>query len=207
MKKTGLIYFVWLQSIMALLLCGVSFAKGDIEAGKSKTQTCVACHGKKGISDNPIWPNLAGQHASYLLKQLMDYKKGEHRYDATMAAMVAPLTQQDMEDLAAYYASLPKAEGTAPKKYIKPGEQLYRGGDISAHITACIACHGPNGMGNSQANFLVLSGQHAPYVIAQLQLFREGKRSNDLNAIMRDISKRMSKEDMESVAYYIQGLH
>lgn len=172
-----------------------------------KAALCVACHGQQGISLNPEWPNIAGQHASYLRKQLQDFKQGKTRSAPTMAAMVSTMSEEDMGMLAAFYANQPVAEGSTPEKYLKRGEQLYRGGDFKKKITACIACHGPKGTGNAQAGFPALSGQHAPYTIQQLQLFKTHKRSNDLNAIMQDISARMSKKDMAAVAYYIQGLH
>lgn len=182
-------------------------ADGNYQAGLEKSSTCVACHGPKGISTNPEWPSLAGQHASYLLKQLRDIKQGHGRDAPVMIAMVANLSEQDMADLAVYYAAQPLPKGVVPKKFLKLGEQLYRGGDYSQHITACIACHGPKGTGNAQAGFPVLSGQNAAYTVLQLQQFKDKKRSNDLNSIMRDISARMNKEDMEAVANYVAGLH
>ncbi|MCC5792734.1 MAG: cytochrome c4 [Legionellaceae bacterium] len=199
MKKTG-----WLLTLFFSVHCA---AAGDIAAGKAKTEACVACHTESGNSSNPIWPNLAGQHAGYLYKQLQDYQKADGRDNEVMRGIVANLSAQDMADLAAYYASLPVAEAATPEQYVERGEQLYRGGDRKAGISACIACHGPRGKGNSQAHFPLVSGQHAAYTIEQLQLFKEGKRHNDLNAMMRDISQRMSPEDMEAVAYYMQGLH
>ncbi|MDI9818963.1 MULTISPECIES: cytochrome c [unclassified Legionella] len=191
-----------------VLLCPLTInAAEQPNTIKEKTALCVACHGEKGISLNPQWPNLAGQHAQYLLKQLQDYKKITPRNDPTMTGIVATLTEADMAELASFYAQQPLPEGTTPEKYLDRGEQLYRGGDFDKHITACIACHGPRGTGNAQAGFPVLSGQHAAYTIAQLQAFKEKKRLNDLNHIMQDISERMSQDDMEAVAYYIQGLH
>ena len=124
-----------------------------------------------------------------------------------MAGIIATLSEQDMADLAAYYAQQPIHEGTTAKKYIKRGQQLYRGGDMTTHVTACIACHGPRGTGNAQAGFPVLSGQHAPYTISTLMAFKKKERTNDLNHIMQDISANMSQEDMEAVANYVQGLH
>ncbi|WP_419419894.1 c-type cytochrome [Legionella sp. D16C41] len=173
----------------------------------AKAATCVACHGPEGNSTNPLWPNIAGQHALYLEKQLYDFKKVTTRNVPVMTTIAATLTDADIKELSAYYAKLPLAQNTTPQKFVKRGEAIYRGGDLSKHITACIACHGPRGTGNNQAGFPVLSGQHAQYTISQLQAFQQKKRSNDLNEIMRDISHRMSPEDMEAVAYYIQGLH
>ncbi|HAZ7573606.1 cytochrome c4 [Legionella sp. PATHC032] len=195
---------------LVLILCSSSviFAQENPqEAGQSKSTVCIACHGPQGISTNPEWPNLAGQHEKYFVKQLKDIKEGKSRSAPTMTAIIANLTEQDMNDLAAYYAKMPIPEGSTPKKYLKRGEQLYRGGDLNKHIAACIACHGPKGSGNAQAGFPLLSGQHAAYTVMQLQAFKDGKRTNDLNQIMRDISSKMSPEDMEAVAYYIQGLY
>ncbi|STX27652.1 cytochrome c4 [Legionella beliardensis] len=182
-------------------------AADNTTVAPAKAATCVACHGPQGNSTNPLWPNIAGQHASYLEKQLYDFKKVKTRDVPVMTTIAATLSDQDIKELAAYYAKLPLAQGATPQKYVKRGEAIYRGGDLNKHITACIACHGPRGTGNAQANFPVLSGQHAQYTIQQLQTFKEGKRSNDLNEIMRDISNRMNPEDMEAVAYYMQGLH
>lgn len=174
---------------------------------QNKATVCSACHGAKGISSNPEWPNIAGQHEKYFIKQLQDYKQGKQRNAAGMTAILATLNEQDMDDLAAYYAKMPVAQSTTPKEFLQRGEQLYRGGDFNKHITACIACHGPKGTGNGQAGFPVLAGQHATYSIMQLQAFQEGKRTNDLNHIMQDISKQMSLEDMEAVSHYIEGLY
>jgi len=195
--------------VFILVLCStfIVHAAANPQAGEQLAAVCVACHGAKGISSNPQWPSLAGQHAAYLAKQLQDYQQGKTRSSAIMAPMVANLKEQDILDLADYYANLPLPEGQTPQKYLTRGEQLYRGGDFSKHITACIACHGPRGTGNNQAGFPVLSGQQAVYTMQQLEAFKRGTRSNDLNAIMRDISKRMGKKDMEAVSYYVAGLH
>lgn len=168
---------------------------------------CNTCHGKKGISSNPKWPHLAGQHKEYFIKQLKDMKQGELRKAPTMTAILATINENDMDDLASYYAKMPLAQGSTPERFVHRGEQLYRGGDFNKHITACIACHGPKGTGNAQAGFPVISGQHATYTVMQLIRFKKGQRTNDLNHIMQDISKRMSKEDMEAVSHYIEGLH
>lgn len=193
--------------LFGLLISMTAFASGDMEAGKAKASVCAACHGEKGVSNNPIWPNLAGQHESYLIQQLEDYKAGKERDNASMTGMVANLSPQDMADLAAFYHQQPIAEGVASEAGLKRGEQLYRGGDFSKGITACIACHGPRGRGNAEAKFPMVTGQHAQYAVDQLLAFKSGKRKNDLNGIMRNIASHMSKEDMEAVANYMQGLH
>ena len=199
-----------MKKLLFFLLLGVFFAgntASNPELLKKNAMACTACHGDKGISVNPDWPNLAGQHARYLLKQLNDLQKGHDRQSVVMVQPLSTLTPPELEDLAVYYAAFPTAAGVTPEKYLKRGERLYRGGDFDKHITACIACHGPKGTGNAQAGFPLLSGQHAAYTILQLQAFKENKRSNDLNSIMRDISARMSTSDIEAVANYIAGLY
>ncbi|GGI87537.1 c-type cytochrome [Legionella impletisoli] len=192
-----------------LFLCCslLAFAEGNPEAGKEKASVCAACHGPTGVSNNPEWPNLAGQHADYLIKQMKYFKEGKKRSSPLMTPVMADLTIQDMEDLAAFYTAQPRARLTTPKQYVKPGELLYRGGNFEKHITACIACHGPQGLGNAEAGFPVLSGQHAIYNIQQLEAFKSGKRTGDLYDMMHDIANRMGKEDMEAVSYYLSGLH
>ena len=182
------------------------FFTGSLVA-QDKTALCAACHGSEGISANPQWPNLAGQNSTYFTKQLKDMIAGTHHAASVMAGIVASLTPQDIDDLATYYAKMPGAQGVTPKIYLKRGEQLYRGGDISKHITACIACHGPKGTGNAQAGFPLIAGQHADYTIAQLNAFKAKSRTNDLHHIMQDISSKMNDEDIEAIAHYIEGLY
>ena len=172
-----------------------------------KTALCTACHGPNGNSTNPEWPNIAGQHSPYINKQLHDYKKGTTRNAPAMTAIVSTLSDKDISELANYYSKLPVMEGKVPEKYLQRGEQLYRGGDLDKNISACIACHGPKGTGNAEAGFPLLTGQHAPYTILQLEAFKNKTRKNDLNGIMQDISARMDSDDMKAVAYYIQGLY
>lgn len=195
--------------VIFLSLCSIfpSYSAGVYQTGQEKSKVCAACHGPNGISTNPTWPNLAGQHLQYLTKQLNDFKQKAVRNSAIMTPLVANLSEQDISDLSVFYSKQKLGEGSTPEKYLSRGEQLYRGGDMDKHITACIACHGPKGTGNAQAGFPVLSGQHAAYTITQLQEFKTKKRSNDLNSIMQDISSRMSTEDMEAVANYICGLY
>jgi cytochrome c553 len=185
----------------------ILFAQENKMSEGNKAIVCTACHGQQGNSTNPEWPNIAGQNTKYFVKQLKDMKDKSLRDAPTMSALVATLSERDMDDLAAYYAKMPLAQGSTPEKFLKRGEQIYRGGDFAKRITACIACHGPKGTGNAQAGFPVLSGQHASYTVLQLIAFKEGKRKNDLNHIMHDISSRMNQDDMEAVAHYIEGLH
>lgn len=187
------------------------------QSAPEKVKLCGVCHGPTGFSLNPQWPNLAGQHTRYLIKEMQDYKKGVTRNVPMMTAVMATVTEEEIAELAEFYAQQ-KLPATPPGKennekqllnnfpLLAKGEQLYRRGNFAKHIPACIACHGPQGLGNEQAGFPVLAGQHALYISQQLQGFKTQARRNDLNYIMRDISARMSEEEIEAVAYYIQGL-
>ncbi len=199
-----------LVTILLVASCiATSFAGGDIQRGKEKSATCVACHGSDGNSVNPAWPKIAGQNQRYLLQQLKLFKKGEKggRNNAVMYPIVEALSEQDMQDLAAYYASQTVTLGVAKAKGLNRGQQLYRGGDLDKHITGCIACHGPKGLGNNEALFPALRAQHADYVIAQLNAYKKGTRQSVENNIMQSIAKRMDENDMAAVANYIQGLN
>ncbi|NKB47015.1 MAG: c-type cytochrome [Legionellales bacterium] len=185
-------------------------AAGDVERGKQLATTCAACHQADGNATQLDWPKLAGQHPAYFIRQMQLYQLGQQeggRYDPVMSGLAATLSEQDIEDLAAFYASQTVAVGTTDPKWLPRGEQLYRGGDIQKGIPACIACHGPNGQGNEQAGFPVLTGQNPGYVIEELEEYKEGERQSDLYGIMRTIAKRMDQEDIQAVAHYIHGLH
>lgn len=182
----------------------------DINSGAQKAQhLCASCHGATGETPINSWPKLAGQHQVYLLKQLNDYQLGPTgtRNNPIMFSIVQQLTPADLINLTAYYAGQSKHYDAAESQYLQRGQQLYRGGDLIKGITACSACHGPDGTGNATANFPALAGQHAAYIITQLQAFQHGMRRNDPNNIMRDIAARMSLDDMQAVASYIAGLH
>ncbi|WJW75462.1 c-type cytochrome [Thiohalobacter sp. IOR34] len=177
----------------------------DAAAGKEKAAMCASCHGADGNSVNPEWPKLAGQHAKYLAKQLADFKAGR-RSNALMAPMAVGLSPQDMENVAAFFASQAKKLGEADPKLVDLGEKIYRGGNKTTGVAACMACHAPNGAGNPAANFPALAGQHAKYVENQLKAFRDGSRSNDAGKMMRGVAARMTDEEIAAVASYVQGL-
>ncbi|MCW5589352.1 MAG: cytochrome c4 [Legionellales bacterium] len=181
-------------------------ANGNVENGKKLAAACGACHGMNGVSNNPLYPNLAGQSQRYTYLQLQAFKKGANggRVNPLMNGMAANLSDQDMQDLGAYFASLPAGHGETAANLATLGETIYRGGNLDKHIPACMACHGPDGKGNDEAGFPALAGQHAEYVLAQLQAYAKGERGKNM---MSDISARLSKEEMEAVASFIQGLH
>lgn len=193
-------------TIAAVWIAGPAQAQGDAAAGQAKSAVCAACHGADGKAIQPSYPNLAGQHASYIAKQLTDYRDG-NRVNALMSGQAANLSDQDILDLSEYYAQMPKIEGVATEDNLTLGMNIYRGGITAAGVAACAACHGPAGMGNPTAVWPTLSGQNAQYTADQLRYFRSGERANDSNAMMRGVSKRMTDEEIDAVANYIAGLH
>jgi len=186
---------------------------GDATAGKAKSAVCAACHGADGNAPVNIYPKLAGQNAEYLYKQLKDLKLGmtsggsEGRMDPVMSGMAMALSDQDMKDLSAFYASLNMSEGTTSEDVVDAGTKLYKAGDAERGIPACAACHGPRGNGTSLAGFPKISFQHPEYIKAQLEKFRSGARNNDQNGMMADISKKLTDQDIEILSKYLGGLH
>ncbi|WP_316366491.1 c-type cytochrome [Candidatus Thiodiazotropha sp. CDECU1] len=198
----------WLITATIALSIGfnLAHAAGNADEGKNQSAICAGCHGADGNSPiNPLWPKIAGQHPRYIEKQLKDFKSGA-RTDPTMAPMALPLNDQQMADLAAYFSSQPRQIGKAAADQVSAGEALYRAGNSETGVVACMACHGPAGSGNPQANFPAIAGQHAAYVEKSLKDFRDGKRTNDASNMMQGVVTRMSDEEMAAVAQYIQGL-
>lgn len=180
---------------------------GDPVAGQGKTAVCSACHGPDGNSLVPIFPKLASQGERYLLKQLHDIRDGK-RVVLEMTGLLNPLTDQDLADIAAYYAGQKGSVGNAYPDLGAHGEALFRGGKLEEGMPACMGCHSPDGAGLAAAGFPHLSGQHADYIKKQLAAFREGDRSNDGDTlVMRTIASKLSDKDIEALAAYIQGLH
>jgi len=193
-----------------------ALAEGDIAAGAVKSATCVPCHMADGNSVAPIWPKLAGQSASYMVKQLKDLK-AKRREDPTMGPQAALLTEQEMRDLAAYFSTQVIAPGSSNQPaLLNAGEQLYRKGRIKARIIACTGCHGQNGKGNHGllqsigaspvAEAPAIGGQHAMYVVKQIKAFRDGTRTNDVGKTMHNLAKEMSDDEIAAVAEYITNL-
>lgn len=181
---------------------------GDPEAGAQKTETCVACHSTDGNSTVGMWPKIAGQYESYLVKQLFEYRKGPEgdRYEPSMFGMVQGLSDQDIYDLAAYFSQQKMTDGMTQGQYLERGQKLWRGGDLAKGITACAACHQSQGLGNELAKYPRLRGQNAEYTADQLKKYRSGERKSDMNGIMRMIAAKMSDEDIDAVSSYAAGL-
>ena len=195
---------------LAAAMLAASVASGQDKPPAVVNQVCAACHAADGNSVAPANPKLAGQFAEYLGKQLRDFKsQGSNapaRQSAVMNGMVANLSEADMKSLAAYYASQAyKPSAAADKDLAALGQKLWRGGDAVHGIPACAGCHGPAGAG-IPAQFPRIAGQYAEYIAAQLTAFREGKRTNDLNGVMRGVAAHMNDGQMRAVAEYAAGL-
>jgi cytochrome c553 len=201
-------------------------AAGNSAAGKGKASSCGGCHGENGNSAMPTFPKLAQQHSSYLLNQLHAFKDGS-RIDAVMAPMAMALSDADMLDIAAYYSAQSISVNPAPtlppddnadeavdenkaketlKNLLIVGSNLYRNGNLTSEVSACIACHGPAGEGNKPAAFPALRSQHSDYLIKTLTDFKSGARSNNPDNMMVMIAKKMSDEEIKAVSYHISTM-
>ncbi len=181
-------------------------AKGQEIAGK----VCAACHGPDGNSPLPVNPSLAGQHPEYLYKQLSNFKpkdgKPAERNNPIMAGNVAGLSDDDMKNVAAYYASqTPRPRAARDAELVKQGQLIYRGGIAAKSVAACASCHSPNGAG-LPAQYPRVAGQHAEYTATQLKAFRSGERKNDPNGMMRTVAGKLSDRETAAVSEYIAGL-
>ena len=198
-------FWILAATISATLVSASALPAPSVEAGHTKAATCQACHGATGNSTNPEWPSLAGLGADYIAEQLNNFKTGK-RASPVMMPMSVNLTADDMADLGLYFDSLTNTGLEADPSYWQAGEKLYRGGDEARGIPACMACHGATGKGNEPAKFPALRGQQSAYVVKQLTDYASGARATGPNGIMQTIAKRLSPEDIRSVASYLQGI-
>lgn len=179
--------------------------KADLAKGQEvSNKVCAACHTNDGSRGSPANPIIQGQHPEYLAKQLADFKSGK-RVNPIMQGMAAPLSDADMKNVSAFYASKQPKPGFAKRKdTVALGEKIYRAGIPDKHVPACAGCHSPSGAG-IPAQYPRLGGQHADYIAAQLQAFRDHKRTN--NAPMQEVAAQMNNDEIAAVADYIAGLH
>lgn len=203
---------------MSLFVAANLQAQGNADAGQGKTTLCAACHGPTGNAISPLFANLAGQGQKYLLKQLQDIQAGD-RTVVEMTGMLAAFNDQDLADIAAYYASQDvKIAGSAEitsdaydldaTAMLELGESIYRNGNLEKGVPACSGCHSPTGSGNSPAGYPRLGGQNRDYLVKQLQNFRGNLRTNDGDTrIMRGVAENLSDLEIEAVTNYIAGLH
>ncbi|TPG06470.1 cytochrome c4 [Rhodanobacter glycinis] len=181
---------------------------GDATAGQAKAAVCGACHGMDGNSSDAQYPKLAGQSEQYIVRQLTDFKAAK-RQNPIMMGMAAPLSQQDMHDVGAYFASKTPLPGVADQALVEHGQTLFRQGDATRGIPACMACHSIDGRGNPGAKYPQLTSQHAQYIQATLKSWHDGTTWGDdaQSQIMPAIAKQLSADDIAALASYIEGLH
>lgn len=200
-------------AVLAGLSGGVCAQEAKPDAAKGQaiaSQVCAACHAADGNSVAPANPKLAGQIPEYVHKQLSNFKprgdKKPERENAVMSGMVASLSDADMRNVAAYYASQKlKPAAARSKELAAAGQKLYRGGNAASGVPACSGCHGPDGAG-MPSQYPRVAGQYAEYIEAQLKSFKSGERANDPNRMMRGVAERMSEKEIKAVAEYIAGL-
>ena len=204
-----------LAALLALVVTApAAHAKGNAEAGATKAAVCTACHGPNGNSANPEWPVLAGQNVAYVSEQLKLFRAG-HRFNPIMYPLAVALSDEDIDDLSAYFSRQTPAGGEADPATWQAGAALYRAGDRKRNIPSCTSCHGPVGLGNPGSGYPALRGQHATYTMKQLGDYaaearyvdQTGAKTKSKNGhMMTSIAKRLSADDVKNLASYIQGL-
>lgn len=180
---------------------------GDPVAGKDKSDLCQGCHGERGLSSEPMIPHLAGQYASYIAKNLRNFQTGLRTHQI-MSAMAATISDADLDDISAYFASQPRMKGDGPGPNSEVGKNLFMNGDMERNVVACIFCHGVNGKGLAATNptFPVIGGQQEGYLRGQLLNWKHGDRANSPGGIMNIIAQKLTNPEIESLASYISGL-
>ena len=181
---------------------------GDAEAGLAKSAVCGACHGMDGNSIDKSYPKLAGQNEAYIARQLALFKSGT-RMNPIMMPFASMLSEQDMHDVGAYFATQETLPGVADEQYVARAQELYRGGDAKLGVPACMACHGPDGRGMAGTGYPHLAGQWSEYVDATLTQWKAGTTwSDDVNGrVMPAIVAQLSASDIAALSSYVNGLH
>lgn len=181
-------------------------AGGDAHKGESIASNCAACHGHDGNQTTAqTIPKLAQQLEPYIVKQLHDFKSGA-RQNSIMSSMASTLSEQGMNDVAAYFSSLKMgSDKVTDKSLAQEGKKIFAGGVAKGSVPACGSCHGAKADG-MPPTFPRLAGQHAQYIVAQLKNFKSDGRANDPNGVMRNIASKLSDHQMEAVAEYLTGL-
>jgi len=195
-------------SLMAVISLSVA-AQGDPAAGQAKAAICAACHGTDGNSMLAQWPKLAGQHAAYLTRQTNLIKQGA-RPVPEMVGIIAAVSEQDIEDVSAFFASQNRTGGVADEAQVNTAQRLWRAGNAESGVPACMACHGPAGEGNPLSGYPALAGQHSVYTASMLKRFRSGENWGEKDSsshVMMGAAAELTDEEINAVSNYIQGLY
>ena len=196
-----------LRLLIILAASLVTIGAGNADSGKDKVATCAACHGQDGNSMVGLWPSLAGQNVNYLVRQLQHIKSGK-RPITEMIGSLDNFAQEDLEDIAAFYASQNNAIGQAASDKVELGRKLYYSGSLEKGVPACTACHSPKGEGNSPAGYPLLSGQQSDYIAKALKNYRTGERNNDESSqMMMAIAYKLDDVEIDALSSFINGLH
>ena len=209
--------FLTIICLVVTLSATEAMAAGDATAGQSKVAVCAGCHGSDGNSMVPAFPKLAGLGEKYITEQLRYMKSGE-RVVVEMTGLLIGTSDQDLQDMAAYYNSQTRQVSGAQEitlvgitdsdQALDYGEKVYRGGNINTGVASCTGCHSPSGNGNGPAGYPALGGQHADYIAKQLLAYRRGERASGANAsIMQGVAANLSDREIKAVANYISGLN
>ncbi len=180
---------------------------GNPVAGAEKAALCQGCHGETGNSTEPLIPKLAGQYGNYISKQVRNYQAGIRTHQI-MGAVAATVTEDELSDIAAFFAYQPMMNGGGVGLNNQLGKELFLNGDMSRMLVACAQCHGVTGKGKTPDNaaFPVLGGQHKDYLLGQLINFRLGDRSNSPGGVMNIMVQRLNDAELEAIAEYVSGL-
>src|SRR5690554_278810 len=194
--------------VFGLGLTAMAHGAGDPEAGKQAAAACQACHGQGGAKPiMGVYPKISGLGEKYLYNQLVAIQE-DARPIPEMIGQLTGKSKQDLEDLAAYFASQKMVVSQADPELVEKGAALYRGGNMASGVPACAACYSPQGKGNGPAGYPHIGGQNAEYLVKQLEAYRDGTRANGANAaIMMDVSARLTDAEIEAVSSYISGLN
>jgi len=194
---------------LAIFVSVSALAAGDPEAGESKASVCAACHGMDGNSQVAQWPKIAGQHEDYLARQTR-MVRDQQRDVPQMYPIVMNLSDEDIADISAWYASRAIKPGVADEALVEQGRALYHGGNPDAGVPSCMGCHGPTGNGIPGAGYPMVRGQHATYTADRLRRYRDGEINgeDDPNSkIMVGVAENLIDSEIEAVSSYIEGLH
>jgi cytochrome c553 len=198
--------------IMVMLLALaplMAVAVGDPEAGEQKSAICAACHGVDGNSVVSNWPKIAGQHAEYAARQTR-LVRDQQRDVPEMYPMVMNLSDQDIADISAYFATQTLEAGVADEELVDLGRRIYHDGNHTTGVPACAGCHGPSGEGIPGAYYPVVRSQHADYTADRLNRYRAGETNGEddpFSLIMTGVAARLSDEEIDAVSSYMEGLH
>ena len=197
-----------LTSLVATLALATStaMAAGDPAAGESKASVCAACHGMDGNSQISQWPKIAGQHEDYIARQTR-MVRDQVREVPQMYPLVMNLTDEDIDDISAWYASQTVSAGVADEALVDLGRSIYQGGNVDSDVPSCMACHGPTGNGIPFSGYPMLRAQHADYTADRLRRYRDGQSYDANSKVMVGVAANLTDEEIEAVSSYIEGLH